>query len=74
VSSFLGFGLTAARLFRENAIAYSLIAAATCLACWILVPRFGLLGAAWSILAAAVAACLSQSVLLALNWRKSAAQ
>lgn len=50
VASFLGYALTAARYFAVQAPLFAVVAAATGLAAWILVPRFGLVGAAWSVI------------------------
>jgi O-antigen/teichoic acid export membrane protein len=50
VTSMLGYGLTAARLFRQPVPLYLAATVVTVLACWMLVPRFGLMGSAWAVL------------------------
>lgn len=70
-SNVMGYALTAARLFREGAVAAVAITALTLLACVLLVPRFGLLGAAWATLGSSVAAFVLQSGALALRWREA---
>jgi O-antigen/teichoic acid export membrane protein len=53
VASFGGYAITAARYFRSQIPLFALVAAANALACWWLIPRFGLRGAALSLMIAA---------------------
>jgi O-antigen/teichoic acid export membrane protein len=53
IASFLGYGMTAARYFRAQPVLFVLVCGVTAAGCWVLVPRYGLLGAAWAMLAAA---------------------
>jgi O-antigen/teichoic acid export membrane protein len=46
VGSFLGYGMTSARSFRVQAPLLALVVLATTIACAVLIPRHGLLGAA----------------------------
>jgi O-antigen/teichoic acid export membrane protein len=48
VASFLGFGMTCARYFKAQPIIYGLSCLVTSLCCWYLIPKHGLLGAAWA--------------------------
>jgi O-antigen/teichoic acid export membrane protein len=48
LASFLGFGLTAARRFNVQLALYALVSAVVALASFALVPRYGLVGAAWA--------------------------
>ena len=48
VASLLGYGMTAARRFREQTPVFTASSAVTFAGCALLIPRFGLLGAAWS--------------------------
>jgi O-antigen/teichoic acid export membrane protein len=48
VAAFLGYGMTAARQFRVQPLIGSMSLAVTAGACAILVPRYGLVGAAWA--------------------------
>ncbi len=51
VSSALAHGITAARCFRAQVVILSLTVPAAALSCWLLIPKFGLVGAAqaWTI-------------------------
>jgi O-antigen/teichoic acid export membrane protein len=49
VGSFLGYGMTSARSFRVQAPLFALVVLATTIACALLIPRHGLLGAALAI-------------------------
>jgi O-antigen/teichoic acid export membrane protein len=51
VASFLGYGMTAARLFRVQPPLFAVAAGVTAVACAVLVPRYGLAGAAWACVA-----------------------
>jgi len=55
VASFGGYGITAARYFRVQMPLFALVAAITAGACLWLVPDYGLMGAALSLCAAALA-------------------
>jgi O-antigen/teichoic acid export membrane protein len=58
VTSMLGVGMTAARRFRSQ-IWVQAIAVGVCLiACWLLIPRYGLKGAAFSMLAAQISVAI----------------
>ena len=48
IASFLGYGMTAARYFRSQMPLFGFCGAVSALACSGLVPRFGLIGAAWA--------------------------
>jgi O-antigen/teichoic acid export membrane protein len=48
ISSFLGYGMTAARYFRAQFPLFALVTACTLIGCYWMIPHSGLLGAAWS--------------------------
>jgi O-antigen/teichoic acid export membrane protein len=48
VASFLGYGMTAARYFKAQAPLFFAITVATVAACAVLVPGYGLIGAAFA--------------------------
>jgi len=50
VSSVLGYGMTAARRFREQIPLFLMAMAITAAACWATVPHFGLIGGAYAVL------------------------
>jgi len=54
VSSFLGYGMTAARYFKVQAPLFAVVTGVTALASFWLVPRYGLQGAAFALLCSAV--------------------
>jgi O-antigen/teichoic acid export membrane protein len=64
VGSFLGYGMTASRYFRVQPAIFALSVALSCICCFLLVPRFGLLGAAWTIL---LTSCFQAVAALASN-------
>ena len=53
LASCAGFAVTAARRFRQQFPLFGVVTLALWLACWWLIPRHGLLGAAWAVLIAA---------------------
>lgn len=53
-ASFLGYGMTAARYFRSQLPLFALITVGSTIVCAWLIPQWGLLGAAWAMLAAAL--------------------
>lgn len=50
ISSVLGYGMTAARRFREQIPLFLTAVVITAAACWATVPHFGLIGAAYAVL------------------------
>jgi len=62
--------ITAARRFPEQLVVTALTLAVSWAASLVLVPRYGLVGAAWALLAATVV----QTICLALVYRRAAAQ
>lgn len=54
ISSFLGYAMTAARYFRIQMPLFSAVTATSSLACFWLLPKYGLLGAAIALIIAAV--------------------
>jgi O-antigen/teichoic acid export membrane protein len=58
MGSVLGYGINATRAFDRLVAPYAAVAVVALLSCWLLVPRHGLLGAAWAMGATNVAAGL----------------
>jgi O-antigen/teichoic acid export membrane protein len=65
VGTFLGTVVTATGAFASFVIPYCLYAAVAAIACWVLIPAFGLLGAAWAMCAASLASCLVPIIIFA---------
>jgi O-antigen/teichoic acid export membrane protein len=65
VAAFGGYGLTAARYFKVQIPLFACVVAATAGACWWLVPGYGMLGAALSLLIAALVQLAGTAVVLA---------
>ncbi len=65
VASFGGYAITAARYFRAQIPLFALVAAGNALACWWLIPRWGLRGAALSLM---IAAAVQLSGTLLILW------
>jgi O-antigen/teichoic acid export membrane protein len=69
VSSFLGYGVTASRHFRVQVPLNCTLAAISALACWLLIPQYGLVGAAWALLATGLAQTAGAAVILLYVFR-----
>jgi len=54
IASFLGYGMTAARYFKLQVPLMAMVAVSTATSGYLLIPRYGLMGAAMSLLAAAI--------------------
>ena len=65
VGAALGYAVNAARAFRQMVLPYAAVAASTLVACWLLVPRYGIRGAAWAVGVSSVATCLGSLWILA---------
>lgn len=70
ISSVLGFTLTAARRFRAQFLLYSVTTVASALACYLLIPSLGLVGAAYAHIATWVVACLGGSLIFIQHRRE----
>ena len=66
MASFIGYGVTAARCFKLQLLAMATASAGTAFVAFLLVPRLGIVGAAWSLMAAALLQMITLGVLL---WR-----
>jgi len=69
VGSMLGYGMTAARVFRPPVPLFLATTALTALACWIMIPRLGLTGSAFAVLIGAVFSCLGSAYIVAHSLR-----
>jgi O-antigen/teichoic acid export membrane protein len=71
VASFLGYGLTATRRFHIFLTPYIVTTCGALLSSALLIPRYGLLGAAWTTIIIALITCISLLVLLYKTpWRR----
>jgi O-antigen/teichoic acid export membrane protein len=66
---FLGYAMTAARVFRAQVPLFALVTLATAAACWLWVPRHGMQGAAWSLIAGATVHLIGSGLLVVLSER-----
>ena len=69
LAAFMGFGMTAARRFREQVPLFALMAGLLWLLSRWLVPGYGLIGAAWATLAANIFQLLGSGLILFLAFR-----
>jgi O-antigen/teichoic acid export membrane protein len=69
VGSMLGYGMTAAKLFRPQVPLFLAATASTALACWLLIPRLGLLGTAYAVLIGSVFSCVGSAYLVLIALR-----
>jgi O-antigen/teichoic acid export membrane protein len=67
IGSMLCVGLTAARLFKAQVPLFIIVTLVTMLMSWILIPRFGILGAAWATLAGAATTTIGASIIITWN-------
>ena len=68
-ASIFGFAMTAARQFRVQVPLFTVVLAVTATGCWILVPRHGLVGAAWALMAASLTQMVGSAGVVWLAWR-----
>jgi O-antigen/teichoic acid export membrane protein len=73
VGSMLGYGMTAARMFRPQVPLFVAATASTALSCWLLIPRLGLVGSAYAVLIGSVFSCGGSTCLVLASLRKSLA-
>jgi O-antigen/teichoic acid export membrane protein len=69
VGSMLGYGMTAARMFRPQVPLFVAATASTVLGCWLLIPRLGLAGSAYAVLIGSLVSCAGSACLLLSWWR-----
>ncbi|GGL75102.1 hypothetical protein GCM10010840_11500 [Deinococcus aerolatus] len=69
LAAFMGFGMTAARRFREQVPLFALMAGLLWLLSQWLVPEYGLVGAAWATLAANIFQLMGGGLILLLTFR-----
>lgn len=60
----LGFGMTATRRFKSQIPVFGVSCAICALGSWLLIPRYGMKGAAWAILLSAIAQLLGTLVVI----------
>ncbi len=65
---FLGYGMTAARIFRAQVPLFVLVAAATAAGCVLLIPRQGLQGAVLGMIAGFSVQCIGSAAILFYAW------
>jgi O-antigen/teichoic acid export membrane protein len=69
VSSMLGYGITAARMFRPQVPLVLGAAAITTAACWILIPSLRLMGSAYAVLMGAVFSLAGSAYIMRVAWQ-----
>jgi O-antigen/teichoic acid export membrane protein len=69
VSSMLGYGMTAARIFGPQVPLFLATTAVTALACWFLVPRLRLTGSAYAVLIGSIFSCAGCAYLVFASLR-----
>jgi len=69
IASMLGYAVFATRHFKMQLIAAIVVCGVSLLASWLLIPRYGMKGAAWAMLTASITLCLAllAIILLALK-------
>jgi O-antigen/teichoic acid export membrane protein len=73
IGSFLGYAVTATRAFDSFVIPYACGALVSLAAAWLLIPAFGLIGAAYALSANGLAICAMTWFILKKTGKKSAA-
>jgi O-antigen/teichoic acid export membrane protein len=73
VGSFAGFGMTALRQFRVQIPLFLVTFGVLLVACWLLIPASGLMGAAWATLLSAVVQLLGSLSIVWLELRRKTA-
>lgn len=66
LASILGCGMTAARRFKSQIPVFLVTCSISVLASWLLIPRYGMKGAAWAMLSGAITQCLGSLVVIML--------
>ncbi|HXE12075.1 MAG TPA: hypothetical protein VN633_08145 [Bryobacteraceae bacterium] len=64
----LGASLTAARIYRPQVVLLAFVALTEAAGCWVLTPRFGLMGAVWSCLGAGIVQFAGTAVILYMRF------
>jgi O-antigen/teichoic acid export membrane protein len=65
IASALGYGMTAMRRFKIQLPIFALVASANVVTCAVLIPRIGLFGAVWALLASGVVQLLASACVVA---------
>jgi O-antigen/teichoic acid export membrane protein len=73
LASMLGFGMTATRRFKSQIPVFLAVCIISILACWLLIPRYGMKGAAWSMLVASITQCVSSLIVILIALKTAAA-
>lgn len=74
LAAMLGVGMTAARRFKSQVPVFLTTCGISLLASWLLIPRYGMKGAAWAMLATTITQCLGSVVVIMLALRSAAAR
>jgi O-antigen/teichoic acid export membrane protein len=69
LASMLGYGMTATRRFKSQIPVFMVSCGVSALGSWLLIPRYGMKGAAWAMLAATVMQCFGSLVVISLALR-----
>jgi O-antigen/teichoic acid export membrane protein len=74
ITSMLGYGMTAARRFKSQIPVFLVTCGSSFLASWVLIPRYGMKGAAWAMLIAAITQCLGSLIVIMLALKSPVAE
>jgi O-antigen/teichoic acid export membrane protein len=69
VASMLGYAMTAARVFRPQVPLFLGTTVVTALACWTMIPRWGLAGSAYALLIGTIVSCAGSAYIVAHSLR-----
>jgi O-antigen/teichoic acid export membrane protein len=64
LGNYLGYGATATRAFQGLTIPYLMVTILSLSVSWLLIPKFGLIGAAWTLCVSSFATCIAPSKIL----------
>jgi O-antigen/teichoic acid export membrane protein len=59
VAAVLGYAANATRAYRLLTMPYAAATVVTLICCWLFVPRYGLVGAAWAVALSGIAGCVA---------------
>jgi O-antigen/teichoic acid export membrane protein len=63
-ASILGYAVLATRRFNTQVPIHASVAATTFLMCWLLIPRFGTVGAVWGVLSGSIVSIAASFIVL----------
>jgi len=69
LASMLGYGMTATRSFKSQVPLCAIICSVTFVLSWMLMPKYGMKGAAWALLIASIVQCLGSVAVIIFAWK-----